>query len=140
MWLNIAGDENDSAHIHSAFRLGISAAMSELEYHLGLAAAVDLCGLQVVQEGSLRTGTGLGDQVTELVLVMGDAAVKSVVLPVTVEDVAGVKLVMEEGKLLEQLLPAPAGDLLTWCKLADVDATKIGAGLEDVGKQFAILT
>ena len=42
--------------------------MSGLEHHLGLAAAVDLCGLQVVEERSLRTGTGLGDQVTELVV------------------------------------------------------------------------
>ena len=72
------------------------AAMEGLENHLGLAAAVELCGLQVVDERRLGAGTGLGDQVTELVLILGDAAVKSVVLPVTVEDVAGVKLVMEE--------------------------------------------
>ena len=45
-----------------------SAAMDGLENHLGLAAAVELRSLQVVDEGSLRTGTGLGDQVTELVL------------------------------------------------------------------------
>ena len=80
-----------------------------MEHHLRLTAAVKLGGLEVVDERSLRTSTGLGDEITELVPVLGDAAEKSVVLPVTVEDVTGVELVIEEGQLLEQvLLPAPA--------------------------------
>jgi hypothetical protein len=69
---------------------------------LGPAVAVGLKGsVQVLYETSLRTGARLRDDVTELVLVLGDAKVGSIVLPVAVEECPEVEIGPPEGQLLE---------------------------------------
>lgn len=90
-------------------------------------------GDQVVDEGGLRTGTGLNDNITELVLVDGDTLGDGVVLPVAVVDLVGVHALAVERQVLEHVGVAPAWDVLAGVELADSDGLEIGQPGEKQG-------
>lgn len=77
----------------------------------GLASGRD-GGLDVVGEASLGTSVVLDDGITELILVVSDAQVNCVILPVAIVDGLNVETWTIERQLLEAGHVGPARDML----------------------------
>jgi len=89
-----------------------------------------MSGVQVIPEARLWTGSRFDDNVTKLVLILGDASMEHIVLPVAVEDFVQGEARAVERELLEPGDVYPAGELLNRCVRCVVGSSTHGGGKE----------